>query len=240
MIGHRSHPPPPTKPSPVCRARQSTIDQPWPPRPLTVCAGGDLWPWPGAWSLCASWPCGEDWIRVARIVVGVDGSASSLKALKWAANRGRIPRRLGCDVVHAWLCTRYPLLCGHRAIPLPGALRGPGPPRSGSLGRRAQSSVTIRPDRSTSRAYLRSTPTKALLGASDGSMLIVVSSRGRGGFHGVFRGPPSASTAGGTTPRARSSSCAVHDSHPEAISAPQTSPNPRTNGPGRRSPSGVA
>jgi nucleotide-binding universal stress UspA family protein len=43
---------------------------------------------------------------MARIVVGVDGSAASLAALRWAVDEARL-RQADLDVVHAWMIPPY-------------------------------------------------------------------------------------------------------------------------------------
>ncbi|MEU4445241.1 universal stress protein [Actinosynnema sp. NPDC050801] len=121
----------------------------------------------------------------APIVVGVDGSASALTAVKWAAEeaaRHRVPLKL----VHAFLLpTRgYPeiVLTGHEVreafeqqarqwLDEAAAVAGETAP-----GVEVEASVVI--DR----------PAAALIAASRGARLVVLGSRGLGGFSGLLVG----------------------------------------------------
>ncbi len=113
--------------------------------------------------------------RQRRIVVGVDGSAASKAALAWAAGQARLTGAV-VDAVIAWevpLALRTPWppglttdFKGIAADTLAGAVAGlPGPDRA-----EVRSEV------------VEGDATQVLLDASAGAELLVVGSRGHGGF----------------------------------------------------------
>jgi nucleotide-binding universal stress UspA family protein len=118
-----------------------------------------------------------------RIVVGVDGSDASLRALSWAAHEAA-RHHAGLDVVHAWM-TPYP-------INPTDVFRDPAPyeTRGWEVLHRAISSLApdehapfdVRP------VLVEKYAAHALLEACDGADLLVVGSRGRGGFSGLLLG----------------------------------------------------
>jgi nucleotide-binding universal stress UspA family protein len=122
-----------------------------------------------------------------RIVVGVDGSDASARALAWAIDEaGRWGAQL--DVVHAW---EVPFV----VVPPPVAL---GYDRDLDAAERAAQHVL---DTCVERARLpsgspvrierilvRERPTAALLEVAKGADLLVVGSRGHGGFTGLLLG----------------------------------------------------
>ena len=123
-----------------------------------------------------------------RIVVGVDGSEPSKQALKWAA---QIARTLGAqlDVVTAW---HYPFAFGWGSVPLEWS---PGQDMDKLL------SQTLDDVFGTDRpADLRSTvregsAVQLIVQAGEGALMIVVGSRGHGGFAGLLLGSVSAAVA---------------------------------------------
>jgi nucleotide-binding universal stress UspA family protein len=117
------------------------------------------------------------------IVVGVDGSRASHQALRWAAaEAGR--RGAALDVVHAWM-TPYPLNP-------PDYFTDPAPfqARGAEVLERALASLTLpEPAPTEVRPVLvQEYPSTALLQAAEGAALLVVGSRGRGGFSGLLLG----------------------------------------------------
>jgi nucleotide-binding universal stress UspA family protein len=121
---------------------------------------------------------------VQRIVVGVDGSETGRKALGWAAEEARL-RGAVLEVVHAW------------HIPYAGGYPyAQGTLDSGTVEEGAQATLDLEVD-SVDQASLAH-PVKrtlsadgaasALLDASKGADLVVVGSRGRGGFTGLLLG----------------------------------------------------
>jgi nucleotide-binding universal stress UspA family protein len=117
------------------------------------------------------------------IVVGVDGSPASQHALRWAAaEAGR--RGAVLDVVHAWM-TPYPL-------DPPDYFTDPAPfeARGAEVLEHALASLTL-PDPTPTDfrpVLVQEYPSKALLQAAEGAALLVVGSRGRGGFSGLLLG----------------------------------------------------
>ncbi|TQM78957.1 nucleotide-binding universal stress UspA family protein [Saccharothrix saharensis] len=121
----------------------------------------------------------------APIVVGVDGSASALTAVKWAAEeaaRHRVPLKL----VHAFLLpTRgYPeiVLTGHDVRE---AFENQGRQWLEEAAAAARAAVPeVEPD----TAIVFDRPAAALIAASEGARLIVLGSQGLGGFSGLLVG----------------------------------------------------
>lgn len=123
-----------------------------------------------------------------RIVVGVDGSAGSKEALRWAA---RIATAFDAtiDAVAAWeLTSAY----GWSALP---------PLYSPQSEVEKQLTDTVdevfgaqRPD-GLRLHVLQGPPGPRLIDASDGALMLVVGSRGRGGFTGLLLGSVSAKVA---------------------------------------------
>lgn len=111
-----------------------------------------------------------------RIVVGVDGSASSRAALAWAVGQARLTGAV-LDVVTAW------------EIPL--AIRNPWPPglttNFEKLAEDAQAEAIASLAGQTDQVEIRSrvveeNAAQALLDAAAGAELLVVGSHGHGGF----------------------------------------------------------
>lgn len=117
----------------------------------------------------------------SRIVVGVDGSSSSLQALRWAMQQAR---RTG-DEVHAvisWMPpTTYGWALGTPDIDWPANARQ-------VLDDALASTVTAEEAAGMHRHVIRGHPAQALLDAADGAELLVVGSRGHGGFGGMLLG----------------------------------------------------
>ncbi|MFF7490084.1 universal stress protein [Streptomyces luteogriseus] len=119
------------------------------------------------------------------VVVGVDGSASSLAAVEVAAREARL-RGAGLRVVHAfvWPATHVPL--------------GPSPlgPPEGGLRNMVDRLVTeaveraraVAPDVETSHVVVTAEPLTVLEAQSRAAELVVVGSRGMGGFVGLLVG----------------------------------------------------
>jgi len=135
---------------------------------------------------------------MAKIVVGVDGSQGGLQALDWALAEAHV-RQAPLHVVHAWM---LPLI---DALPEPWAVGSPpfGPPdedvhdhleetarrvldASLDRARSAQPGLEVRGE------LVESRPAAALLEAARDADLLVVGSRGRGGFAGLLLGSVSA------------------------------------------------
>ncbi len=121
---------------------------------------------------------------MARIVVGIDGSDGATRALCWAAEEARL-RSASIDVVHAWV---YPSV-----IPTAIGVIPPMPPPDKlhelaaalvdqvvSARAHELEGVEIR------RLIVQGPAAQALINAGRGADLLVVGSRGRGGFAGLL------------------------------------------------------
>lgn len=118
------------------------------------------------------------------VVVGVDGSEGARLALAFAAREARL-RQVRLHVVHAW---SYPFVGD--AVPVATSLgnvdfRG----EAEELCRRAVSeALGDDPGVEVTTEVQCDLATRALLGAAQGAELLVVGSRGRGGFAGLLLG----------------------------------------------------
>ena len=123
-----------------------------------------------------------------RIVVGVDGSAGSKLALQWALHMAR-NEHTSIDIVAAW---EYPNTLGWAAIP-------DGYTPKDDLEKAVGQLVdeVFGPDRPTYLQIMirQGHPAKVLLDASTDALLLVVGSRGHGGFTGLLLGSVSARVA---------------------------------------------
>jgi nucleotide-binding universal stress UspA family protein len=121
-----------------------------------------------------------------RLVVGVDGSEHARRALEWALEEARL-RDARLDVVYAW---EPPLVVGF------GTLAGGRTEPEGTSYENAARSLldeTVAAIRTEDRPAIEKTvvhgsAARALLEAAKGADLIVVGSRGRGGFAGLLLG----------------------------------------------------
>ncbi|WP_112134269.1 universal stress protein [Glycomyces dulcitolivorans] len=116
------------------------------------------------------------------IVVGVDGSASSRKALEWAL---RYASALGLPVkaVQTW---QIPMNYGTAAMILP-AQEFADEARRG-LEKTVDEVAAEWPQVHVERVVKEGHPAKVLLEVADGAHLLVVGSRGHGGFVGAVIG----------------------------------------------------
>jgi nucleotide-binding universal stress UspA family protein len=151
--------------------------------------------------------------RQGVVVVGIDGSEGSSKALAWAAQEARL-RGAVLRVVHAW---RFPRLS--EAAYLQGMAR-PEPvspsdetvyddfhaevmSMTGGEPGGAEASVTSQisavlgphPDVSLEREVKQGRATQVILEAAEDAVLVVVGSRGRDGFAGLLLGSVSTQVA---------------------------------------------
>ena len=121
---------------------------------------------------------------VSFIVVGIDGSNESKRALHWALNEARL-REAKVVAVHSWT---YQFTSG------PGYLPGADPEVRASIEREAEKVIddalaevgTVGVE--VERRAPEGAPSAVLVEASEGADLLVVGSRGRGGFSGLLLG----------------------------------------------------
>ena len=127
----------------------------------------------------------------ARVVVGVDGSHGSRRALAWAVEEARV-RHAQLDVVHAWSAPVYP---AHPLVP------ATFDPREFEDGARAViedtlASVDLRGlEPAPERLAVQGPAAASILDVAKGADLLVVGSRGRGGFTGLLLGSVSTQVA---------------------------------------------
>ncbi len=123
-----------------------------------------------------------------RIVVGIDGSDQSANALRWAAHMARIfAARL--EAVIAW---EFPTSFGWATVPQDW---DPAGEMRRVLDGVVQSTFGDEPPASLISEVLEGGPAKVLLDASAGATMLVVGSRGHGGFTGLLLGSVSANVA---------------------------------------------
>jgi len=124
---------------------------------------------------------GTEHPAVRRIVVGVDGSQSSKQALRWAVEQAQ---RTGA-VVDAVACWAYPSMYGW-------GMTGVDPELAGATGKMlAQALAEVvgdDPPVEVEENVLLGNAAEVLLERSRGAELLVVGSRGHGGFSGALLG----------------------------------------------------
>ena len=122
---------------------------------------------------------------MARIVVGIDGSDESKAALRWAVGEARL-RGASVTVVHAWTLPTYiGLGVAPGAMIDPSLLRGAAEERSATV---IHEVVGDAKDVHIESKAVEATAARALIEESDGADLLVVGSRGHGGFAGLLLG----------------------------------------------------
>ena len=121
---------------------------------------------------------------MARIVVGVDGSEHSKQALRWALQEARL-RGASLEAVHAWTIPVYNGY-GFGAVPIdPEALRDGA---REMLDVAVDAVVTGAKDVLVDRKVVEGLAARALVEEAGGADLLVVGSRGLGGFKGLIMG----------------------------------------------------
>ena len=136
-------------------------------------------------------------IDAMAIIVGVDGSAESLEALRWALEEARV-RSTTVRAVHVWqypatMVIGDPFLGGPEVDPLliePSELPHLAKAHLAEIVRDA----ALDPDAVEQQA-VQGHPAESLLEASKDAELLVVGSRGHGGFAGLLLGSVSQACA---------------------------------------------
>jgi nucleotide-binding universal stress UspA family protein len=119
-----------------------------------------------------------------RIVVGMDNSEAARRALRWALDEAR-RRKAGLDVVHAW---RPPYL-GARQFTPSGMDVNAIEARAGAVfDRVVDGEVTRQQPGPVERILVRGGAARAILDTAAGADLVVLGSRGLGGFEGLLLG----------------------------------------------------
>ena len=123
-----------------------------------------------------------------RIVVGVDGSQPSQQALRWAAHlAATFGARL--DAVTAW---DFPASYGWAPVP---SDWDPASDMRKSLDETVRAVFGDQPPAALRREVREGGAAKVLIEASQGATMLVVGSRGHGGFAGLLLGSVSANVA---------------------------------------------
>ena len=130
---------------------------------------------------------------MARIVVGIDGSDHSKKALRWALDEARL-RGASLHVVYAWMLPVYATGYGFA----PGDLFDPKVISDGAteqLDKAVAEVVGDATDVKVERKTVEGMAAQVLVEEAAGADLLVVGSRGHGGFAGLLLGSVSQQAA---------------------------------------------
>jgi len=122
---------------------------------------------------------------MARIVVGIDGSDQSKEALRWALDEARL-RGASLEVVYAWT---MPVYVGYGVAPAaavdPAELQQAAQERVDGA---VHDVVGDKSDVQIERKAVEGLAAATLVDEADGADLLVVGSRGHGGFTGLLLG----------------------------------------------------
>jgi nucleotide-binding universal stress UspA family protein len=118
-----------------------------------------------------------------RIVVGVDGSTSSTEALRWALGQARLTGQ-PVDAVISW---DYPVYSGLAAIDPVEAIDWAGD-RTNILQTTVKDVLGDADAPQVTQRVVRGHPAQVLVDAAADAALLVVGSRGHGGFTGMLLG----------------------------------------------------
>lgn len=136
-----------------------------------------------------------------RILVGVDGSAASIEALRYAAY---LADALGAPV-HAVAAWGYPALADYYDV----GVWSPEQDAATILQAALEAAFGDRPPENLSSGVIPGPPARALIDESRRASMLVVGSRGRGGFAGLLLGSVS-------------QACAAHAHCPVLVMHPST------------------
>ncbi|MET9956936.1 universal stress protein [Streptomyces sp. NPDC006339] len=125
-----------------------------------------------------------------RIVVGVDGSEPSLKALRWAARQAALTG----DSLHAVITWEYP---ASWATAMPGVPQGFDPERLAKeiLDESLAKALTPAEAAAVTRTVAAGNPSQILVEQAEGASLLVVGDRGHSGFKAAVLGSVSTNVA---------------------------------------------
>ena len=119
------------------------------------------------------------------VLVGVDGSEASTRAVRWAAREARL-RGTGLHVVHAWLWPLFRVSLGRSPTIAPGG--GLQAEADRVLARAAATARAVSPGLVVETTLAVGEAGTELLRRAEGAQLVVVGSRGLGGFSGLLLG----------------------------------------------------
>ena len=121
----------------------------------------------------------------ATIVVGVDGSEESKQALRWALGEARL-RGARVVALRAWI---YPALAGGGLIPVTtDLLEQLTQNETKELAATVEEVAAGETDVQVDQVVVEDAPARALVAASQDADLLVVGTRGHGGFTGLVLG----------------------------------------------------
>jgi nucleotide-binding universal stress UspA family protein len=127
--------------------------------------------------------------RKHRIVVGVEGSAGSRAALRWAIDEARY-RNCGVEIVTAYLPTYIPAAPDFGYVPLdPIDLAGEvRKMQDDAVAEASASAGDHAVPGALEQRLIKGRAADTLIAAAEGADLLVVGNRGRGGFRGLLLG----------------------------------------------------
>jgi nucleotide-binding universal stress UspA family protein len=167
-----------------------------------------------------------------RIVVGVDGSAISGEALAWAVQQAALTHAT-LELVTAW---HFPVSYGFPVVPAMDSETGARAEQDNAV-----EHAGIALPQGTLRTVTQGHPVPVLREASQGAQLLVVGSRGHGGFSGLVLGSVSEHVIAyrqATNPAPARSAPTAHQSEPQCVTSPEnqpsTAPQCHARGPGVR------
>lgn len=118
------------------------------------------------------------------VVVGIDGSATAVRSLQWAADEARA-RGVPLEVVHAWYASAPPVVGMPMVVPLEHADLAAEHRLTEAAEAVDLTGITVE------RLALEGTPAGVLVDRSRTASMVVVGSRGRGGLTAVLLGSTS-------------------------------------------------
>jgi nucleotide-binding universal stress UspA family protein len=118
------------------------------------------------------------------IVVGVDGSPEAAAALRWALDEARL-RGTTVEAVRAWM---FPMADAIHAAAADVLVRDIAQASEEQLDRAVDDVAGLDPGVKIERRVVEGPPARVLAEAAVGAELLVVGSRGRGGFAGLLLG----------------------------------------------------
>ena len=116
---------------------------------------------------------------MSAVVVGIDGSDGSRRALRWGLDEAR-RRHTALRVVHAWRMPYAPASAGY--VPLPEAPLHDAAKKGAELVLNAEIAAIEHGDVPVEPLLVEGSPAPALLQAAKNAELLVVGSRGQHGF----------------------------------------------------------
>ncbi len=143
----------------------------------------------GLWALTVRLPDARvtRMTEIKRIIVGVDGSDSSRAALNWAYEEAA-HHGAALSVVAAWHAPVLPQAPPYGSMPPEGYDTQPGRDALDELERLVSNLEVKTPAVEVQTSIEDGSPAKVLIERSKGADLVVVGSRGRGGFAGMLLG----------------------------------------------------